>query len=158
MNLKEVIAKYGEKASPNFTYAELLHSDTAKKQKISNVITESSVENLKRLASILQEIRGRVGVPLSISSGFRCEKLNVAVGGTANSAHKFGRAADVKCKLSPKELFELIRFSAVAFDKIILYPTFVHIGINDSLVPPKRQVLMAVGNGQYRHITHDMVI
>jgi hypothetical protein len=33
--------------------------------------------------------------PIKISSGFRCERLNRAVGGVSNSQHTKGQAADI---------------------------------------------------------------
>lgn len=34
-------------------------------------------------------------MPIRVTSGYRCPKLNAAVGGVANSNHLFGRAADL---------------------------------------------------------------
>ncbi|MBR4708763.1 MAG: hypothetical protein IKP30_01460 [Bacteroidaceae bacterium] len=39
--------------------------------------------------------RAPSGVPIKINSGFRCQALNKAVGGAANSYHTKGRAADI---------------------------------------------------------------
>jgi uncharacterized protein YcbK (DUF882 family) len=42
----------------------------------------------------LIEIRGEFNSPLIITSGARCKVHNKAVGGSSNSQHLFGRAAD----------------------------------------------------------------
>lgn len=42
----------------------------------------------------LETIRAEFGMPVSISSGCRCEDHNRSVGGSENSQHLFGRAAD----------------------------------------------------------------
>ena len=47
------------------------------------------------LVDILEDIRAYAGVPLVITSGFRCPEHNAAVGGSANSAHLTGEAADI---------------------------------------------------------------
>ena len=43
----------------------------------------------------LDELRDRVGVPLVVTSGFRCQPHNATVGGSDRSAHLFGLAADI---------------------------------------------------------------
>lgn len=48
-----------------------------------------------RLLWVLQNVRTARGVPLRIVSGFRCSAHNRVVGGSPNSQHLGGRAADV---------------------------------------------------------------
>lgn len=47
------------------------------------------------LVLLLDMARIRAGVPLRISSGFRCAKHNKDVGGVDNSRHLLGLAADI---------------------------------------------------------------
>jgi len=47
------------------------------------------------LVILLQQIRDHFGVPVTISSGFRTEAHNRAVGGAVNSQHMRGTAADI---------------------------------------------------------------
>lgn len=47
------------------------------------------------LVSILDVLRHKLGVPLVISSGYRCSQHNADCGGVENSQHRFGIAADV---------------------------------------------------------------
>ena len=49
----------------------------------------------KRLVDLLDAIRERLGVPLYINSGYRCEAHNEEVGGVQNSYHTQGVAADI---------------------------------------------------------------
>ncbi len=42
----------------------------------------------------LQEHRDLLGSAVAITSGFRCQKKNTAVGGKSNSCHMYGYAAD----------------------------------------------------------------
>lgn len=43
----------------------------------------------------LQELRDKIGRPLLITSGFRCRSHNRKIGGSRNSYHCLGMAADV---------------------------------------------------------------
>jgi uncharacterized protein YcbK (DUF882 family) len=54
----------------------------------------------------LQQLRDKVGAPLTLSSGFRCVTHNAKVGGAADSQHTLGMAADVLCPAgwSPERL------------------------------------------------------
>ena len=78
--------------------------------------------NLKTLAmSLLQPIRDRAG-ELQISSGFRCEAVNKAVGGTANSQHVDGAAADiVPVEADIDEVMEwIVKESGLQFGQCII--------------------------------------
>lgn len=48
-----------------------------------------------KLMGILEGLRDYYGKPVTIRSGLRCSRHNAAAGGTANSKHKAGRAADI---------------------------------------------------------------
>jgi hypothetical protein len=48
-----------------------------------------------RLVRMLEELRAALGRPLVITSGYRCERHNAAVGGARRSLHLMGRAADM---------------------------------------------------------------
>lgn len=43
----------------------------------------------------LDELRARMGVPLLLTSGSRCVRHNIEVGGAPNSAHLHGLACDI---------------------------------------------------------------
>lgn len=49
------------------------------------------------MVKIADEIRARIGKPISINSGLRCKTHNANVGGVSNSQHLFGNAADLGC-------------------------------------------------------------
>ena len=49
----------------------------------------------KRLVDLLDAIRERLGVPVTINSGYRCLEHNEEVGGVSNSQHIEGTAADI---------------------------------------------------------------
>ena len=66
------------------------------------------VEPEEKMVRTVDEIRRRLGVPVSIvdagGSGVRCEVHNAAVGGVYNSEHLYGRAADLHSSASPAQM------------------------------------------------------
>ena len=89
-----------QKLSPNFLLLEFLRSSTAERQADlqdaqMNPAVEI-VENLRYLSeTTLQPIRERFNYPFRITSGYRSEALNIAVGGSLTSQHSLGQAADI---------------------------------------------------------------
>ena len=77
-----------QKFSEYFELEEFLVASTARQKSIENVPSWEVVQNLRSLAQLLDWLRQDWGSGIRISSGFRCEKLNKAVGGVSNSAHK----------------------------------------------------------------------
>ena len=49
----------------------------------------------KRLLDLLETIRAKTGLPLTIVSGHRCCQYNSSVGGAPQSRHIYGDAADI---------------------------------------------------------------
>lgn len=99
--------------SENFTYEEMVHSDTAKAKKISNTPTAIHKKTLKHTCVyLLEKIRTLLNekykeykgkkvkqVILNVTSGYRSPKLNAAVGGSTTSQHVFGEAADIEATI-----------------------------------------------------------
>ena len=82
--------------SKNFTLDELTASATAKAKGIINAPGVDEVCNMCALVHhVLQPLRDAMGEPIKIGSGYRCTRLNQAVGGVANSQHIKGQAADL---------------------------------------------------------------
>jgi zinc D-Ala-D-Ala carboxypeptidase len=94
----------------------------------------NSAPVLPELVLGLQELRDRAGIPLVISSGFRCRTHNKRVSGTPDSQHCLGTAADVTCPRgwTPERLAQLAE-SVPAFRDggIGVYPEqgFVHVDV-----------------------------
>lgn len=78
-----------------FDLEELLTSSVARQRSIENLPSWEIVENLNTLALFLDGIRAAWGSGIRITSGYRNEKLNVAVGGVLNSVHRYGFAVDM---------------------------------------------------------------
>ena len=84
------------KISDHITYAEAIHSNTAKRKNIDNTPNETQVEAMKLLAEkIFEPLREWVGGPIKVNSFFRSEALNEAIGGSATSQHCKGQAIDI---------------------------------------------------------------
>ena len=85
--------------SANFNLSEFIASQTAARQGIANQPTQQDVDNLQQLCQqVLEPVRGLLGGrPMFISSGYRSQALNAAVGGAQGSDHLSGRAADFTC-------------------------------------------------------------
>ena len=82
--------------SKSFVLEEFTKSDTAKARKIVNAIGQTEVVNLCALVhQVLQPLRDAMGHQVKIGSGYRCPRLNAAVGGVKNSQHMTGEAADL---------------------------------------------------------------
>ena len=112
----------------NFTLAELTKTSTG----IPNQPPSKSeiYSNLLRTAKMLQSLRDWLGKPIIVNSGYRSPAVNKAVGGASNSSHMYGLAADIWVKgLSPVQLAAYIDSSDIAFDKLIVEPTWVHLQV-----------------------------
>jgi hypothetical protein len=87
--------------STHFTLSEFEKSATAEKYHIDNRVPSKYVPTLQQLCQeVLEPLRSFVGGPIVISSGYRCNQLNVKVGGAYASQHTLGEAADIKLPLT----------------------------------------------------------
>lgn len=133
-----------------FTIKELCASDTASRLKIDNTPTDSVVYNLTKLVdAILDPLRELYGKPIRCSSGYRCDKLNKAVGGSSTSQHRcLGRAAAADIFITNKDgsvnttetrkLYDIIVNNKLPFDQIILEkgtpekPQWIHVSYDET--------------------------
>lgn len=107
-----------------FTINELTKSATAARKGIDNTPDATVKKNLELLVeNILDPLREAWGAPIIVSSGYRCPKLNRAVGGAKASQHMLGQAADIHTvsdkPADNKKLFDLIRSLKLPFDQLI---------------------------------------
>lgn len=120
-----------------FVFNEFFNSDLANSVGIVNY-PAPEVEQLVRfniinlVDHVLDPIRERWGVPVRITSGYRCKALNELVGGKDNSQHLAGYAADFMIDgLAPSEYRRLAYWCAdhLEFDQLIVYPKrrFIHV-------------------------------
>ncbi len=84
------------KISDHITYAEAIHSNTAKRKGIDNTPSEAQVTAMKLLAEkVFEPLRKWVGGPIKVNSFFRSEALNESIGGASSSQHCKGQAIDI---------------------------------------------------------------
>lgn len=76
----------------------------------------------------LDALREDLGRPIIINSGYRCEQHNQNVGGSPNSQHLYGKAADIRCTgITPEAL---ARYAGkYGFDGIGLYRWGIHVDV-----------------------------
>ena len=82
--------------SKNLSLGEFTNSQTAKRRGIDNTPKGEHLEAAKILAeNIFQPIREHFATPIFISSGYRSQALNEAIGGSKTSQHSKGEALDI---------------------------------------------------------------
>lgn len=118
--------------TPNFTLAELVHSETAVRKGLLNVPTAAVITNLKTvLAPGMQRIRDLLASPIAVSSGYRSPAVNKAIGGSATSQHTRGEACDFTAPGygTPLQVCRAIvaNKSKIGFDQLIFEGTWVHV-------------------------------
>ena len=131
--------------TPHFKLSELTRSSTAVKLGLSNAPGPGHLNNLRKLAASLEEVRGLLGTPMDISSAYRSPPVNAAVGGSSTSDHANGLAADFTSRRfgSVREVCEAIAASSVSFDQLIYEQKpggrlWVHLGFGSRM---RRQVI-----------------
>jgi|TARA_Y100001937_G_scaffold40676_1_gene57787 hypothetical protein len=147
--------------SENLKLEECIKSNTASRLGIDNSPTEEHTKNLKLIAEkIFQPIREHFGVPIYISSGYRSESLNKAIGGSKTSQHCHGQALDIdqdnrNSKVSNRDIFDYIMMN-LEFDQLIyefgdaMNPAWVHVSYSEE--KNRNRVLQAYkDNGKTRY-------
>jgi len=90
------------------------------------------IDNVHLLTiNILQPLRNTLGEMIYITSGYRCKRVNDAVGGVWNSDHLNGMAADITC-FNNDILYGLAISLNLPFKQMILYKdkNIIHISYN----------------------------
>jgi len=130
----------------NFTLEELTRSDAAARNGWDNTPNEAEIENLKRLAMLLQQVKTAVGgKAVMINSGFRNKQVNDSVGSKDTSQHRLGCAADLRIPgMTPRQVVEACIAANVPFDQIILeFDSWTHISVpNTPDAKPRSQKLI----------------
>ena len=84
----------------------------------------------QRLMEVLDRLREKIGEPLTVSSGYRCQTHNRRVGGAPNSYHTRGMAADVYINSDNFSVHQIKQMALESgADTAVAYPSegFVHI-------------------------------
>lgn len=135
--------------SEHFTLEEATYSETAVRLGISNQPNDQQLENMKKAAAGLEQLRAVSG-PLRINSWLRLPEVNVAVGGSKVSSHMDGWAIDVSStKMTPIELCHKVEELGIKFDQMIHeFGRWMHI----SFAPEMRQQKLTIfkPEGKYK--------
>lgn len=131
--------------SPHFSLEEMVQSQYAERHGILNEPTDEIIERLRSTASQLEMVRGLLGQPLIISSGYRSPELNSALGGVSKSAHCKGDAVDFICPAygNPLKICRAVAAAQIGFDQLIQEGTWVHISF---AIPMRHELLTAKFN------------
>lgn len=83
------------------------------------------------LIVILEELRSHFNAPIKISSAYRCEKHNKAVGGASNSQHVKGNAVDIVVSgIPPRHVYAHLEKTPYAnLLGLGSYATFTHVDL-----------------------------
>ena len=137
----------------HFSFQELTRSETARRLGLQNVPSAAEMANIQYTAEQLEKIRAYVGRGIVVTSCFRSERVNKAVGGSPTSAHRFGLAADcdaigLTSLAFAKEIIKMRDEGEIKFDQLILeFPergdgAWVHIGFRRNS-PMRNQIMTA---------------
>ena len=130
----------------HFTLDELTASEAAERNGWDNTPNEEELDNLKRLAAFLEEVKTALGGrPVMVSSGFRCKQVNDSVGSKDTSQHRIGCAVDFRVpQLTPDEVVKTIIASGLPYDQVIReFDRWTHLSIpNTPDAKPRKQALI----------------
>jgi hypothetical protein len=129
--------------TPHFSLEELTVTNH---RSLDNTPNSSEINNLKRLAEMLEEVKDLLdGKPIMVNSAFRSKAVNDAVGSKDTSQHRVGCAADIRVPgLTPDQVVKAIIGSPIAYDQIIReFDSWTHISVpNNPSGTPRKQALI----------------
>lgn len=86
------------KLSSHFSLEEFTASQTASRRGIDNTLPDSLLPAAQATAQMLERVRTDLGgLPIIITSGYRCSALNAAIGSSSTSDHVKAMAVDIRC-------------------------------------------------------------
>lgn len=136
----------------HFSQKEMLSSRLALKHGIDNTPEDWQKENLRMLFNtVIEPIRELYKKPIQIGNAFRNDELNAKAGGTPNSSHRKGLAADLWIPNDKHiELIKAILKANIPFHTIIHYPGrgFIHVDIRGGTLETPRLIRVSQG-GSY---------
>lgn len=127
--------------TPHFSLEEFTQSDTASRLNIDNRIPDELRENALKTLQMMERIRFHIDAPISITSGYRCEALNKAIGSKPTSDHTLAFAVDFKAPKAgtPYEIAKDLSgvIDVLGIGQLILeFGTWVHV----SLARPEKTI------------------
>lgn len=136
--------------SENISYKEATLSPTALRLGIDNNPDKDTLKRMQLVANnCFEPIRKMYGKPITITSFYRSQALNMAIGGSSTtSQHIQGEAIDFDCNADNKKVFDWIRKN-IEFDQLIWEygsdgePDWIHISYTEQR-PNRQQVLRVI--------------
>lgn len=136
--------------SEHISYLEATKSETAIRNGIKNVPTTNVETTMKNTAEkVFEPVRNHFGLPIAVTSFFRCKALNELISGSKTSQHMKGEAIDMDADvlfdfnlnthgktIYNKDIFEFIRDN-LEFDQLIWEygddrnPAWVHVSYSE---------------------------
>jgi uncharacterized protein YcbK (DUF882 family) len=127
----------------HFTLEELTHTDH---REFDNEPNDAELENIKRLAEFLEEVKTVLGgKPIMVNSAFRSKQVNDAVGSKDTSQHRIGCAADIRVpSMTPDQVVRAVIASGIGYDQVIReFDRWTHISVpNIAGAEPRKQALI----------------
>ena len=131
------------KLTEHFSLEELTHTDH---REYDNTPNDAELENLKRLAEFLEDVKKTLGGrPIMVNSAFRSKQVNDAVGSKDSSQHRIGCAVDIRVpELTPNDVVKAVIASNLGYDQVIReFDRWTHISIpNTPDMKPRKQALI----------------
>ena len=118
--------------TPHFSLEEFTASDTAARLGINNDLPDELRENALKTLEMMERIRFHIDAPITITSGYRCEALNKAIGSKPTSDHTLAFACDFKAPKAgtPFQIAASLApvFKIIGIGQLILeFGTWVHV-------------------------------
>ena len=101
-------------------------------------LTEDTVQQLYDPELLLQldRMRQLAGIPILLTSGYRCREYNSKVGGSRTSSHLSGLAMDIACSDTSHRYLYLAAAIKAGFKRIGIGRNYLHLDIDDTKPSP----------------------
>lgn len=121
------------KLTAHFSFFEMTDTQVPGELDNNRKSAMNNINDLKLFCHTLEFIREMVGCPIIVNSGYRSPVVNRAVKGAVDSAHLYGKAADIRVS-TPEKMRELLKIiewlyirSYIKYYKV--YKTYFHINL-----------------------------
>ena len=159
----------------HFKLSEFTESPTAQTYGIDNSPSPEIVKNLRCLCEgTLEPLREKLGLPVIITSGYRCKALNERIiHNSRKSQHMKGQASDFyvgwngpenkrpsRRELLIKAFRQIITDENIDYDQCIIYPSFIHVShvSHVNREQNRRKLIRGFGNGKYQALTREQAL
>jgi len=143
--------------SPHITVAEFEASETATRKGIDNHLPPQFFPAAESLCiNVLEKVRAHYGKPIIITSGYRSQELNTAIGSHPSSQHTRGQAADFHVVgHTPLDVAKWIPTSGIEYDQLIYEGAWVHVSHKEGL--NRRECKTAFFSNEGVHYEHGII-